>query len=181
MLHGMMADRISSRAFVGRRVNQLAARFSRERDGAAAVEFALIAGVLELGLLFVMSTSLDNATSKVARTIRTGSSPPASAPEFRTRVCNELGWLATDCESNLFVDVDSFATFDQIVTPTPIDVNGVVQDGEYTTGQPEQIILVRVYYQWKLIAPLITKAVENVAGGKTLVTSSMTFRNEPFS
>ena len=184
----MTVEPASSRTFVARRMTRLMGRFARARDGATAVEFALIAlpffallfGILELGLLFVLSTSLDNATNKVSRTIRTGS-PPASAAAFKQAVCNELGWLATDCTNNLFVDVDAFATFDQIVTPRPIDVNGVVRDGDYTTGQPEQIILVRVYYQWKLIAPLITKAVENVAGGKTLVTSTMTFKTEPYS
>lgn len=184
----MMAHRSSRNAFVTRRLQRLAVRFARARDGATAVEFALIAlpffallfGIMELGLLFVLSTTLDNATMKVSRTIRTGNSPPPTAQSFKNKVCQELGWLATDCASNLFVDVDTFATFDEIVTPKPIDANGVVKDGDYTPGQTSQIMLVRVFYQWSLIAPLVTQAKQNVAGGKTLITSTTTFRNEPY-
>jgi len=185
----MMADRSPHSAFVCRRLARLAARFARDRRGATAVEFSLIAlpffallfGILELGMLFVLSTSLDNATNTVARTIRTGASPPPSAAKFKEAVCDELGWLASDCPSNLFVDIDAFKTFGEVVTPTPIGAGKIIKDGDYTVGASEEIMLVRVFYQWKLITPLLTKAVDNVAGGKTLVTSTMTFRNEPYS
>ena len=41
------------------------------------------------------------------------------------------------------------------------------------------IVLVRVYYPWKLYVPLMAGALEKTPG-KTLLTSITTFRNEPY-
>src|SRR5579872_7606870 len=83
------------------------------RDGATAVEFAMVAvpffallfGVLELGMLFMASTTIDAATVQVARQIRTGqfqSGANHSAADFKTAVCNNMSWISTaDCQANL--------------------------------------------------------------------------------
>ena len=42
------------------------------------------------------------------------------------------------------------------------------------------IVLVRVWYQWNLIAPLMNQALVKLPG-KTLISSTATFRNEPYS
>ncbi|MEI9965539.1 MAG: hypothetical protein WDM92_13585 [Caulobacteraceae bacterium] len=38
----------------------------------------------------------------------------------------------------------------------------------------------RAYYQWSLVAPLMDKALTSLSGGKALLTSTATFRNEPY-
>ena len=40
--------------------------------------------------------------------------------------------------------------------------------------------MVRAYYQWPLIAPLMSQALETLNGGKNLITTTATFRNEPY-
>ena len=67
-------------------------RFTRADDGAAAVEFAFVAipflmlvfGIIELGLLFLVSMSLENALMTVDRGIRTGDEVRVSTPVITT-------------------------------------------------------------------------------------------------
>lgn len=168
-------------------------RFRRARGGAVAVEMALIAtpffmlmfGVLELSLIFLVSSSLENATAQAARTIRTGSFQNGATPTaaaFKTSICNAFGWMQSDCLSNLYVDVRTFSSFSQVTAPQPIQ-NGVFNPASLTCnpGGPGDIVVVRAYYQWPLIAPLMSQALQQLNSGKTLLTSTATFRNEPYT
>jgi Flp pilus assembly protein TadG len=171
-------------------------RFLRHERGATAVEFALVAtpflallfGIMELGLIFMGSVTLDNATQAAARKIRTGQvvSPGTetgkelSRGAFRDAVCNGMGWMKDDCMANLVVDVRTFTQFQSIAYDDPIS-NKTFNPGQVTfeTGGPSDIVLVRVYYPWKLYVPLMAGALEKTPG-KTLLTSITTFRNEPY-
>lgn len=188
----MTGQSLLPRALAHRRLARLAGRLAHARDGATAVEFALLAlpffallfGILELAMIFVLSTSLDNASATAARTIRTGQlqAGSPSAGTFKSTICDNLGWLAADCAASLEIDVRTFPKFSDITLADPVN-NGVFNKGslQFTPGGPEDIVLVRVYYQWTLISPLLSKAVAKINGGKTLVTSTLAFRNEPFS
>lgn len=170
----------------------LARRFARVRGGASAVEFALVAapfflllfGVIELALVFLLSTSLENATSEAARKIRTGELQTmggASAQTFKQDVCNNLGWLAGDCPTRLVIDAQSFPTFDSVNMPPPIE-NGVMkpENAKFLIGGPNDIVVVRTYYQWALFTPLVGQALQQLKNGSMLVVATATFRNEPY-
>lgn len=172
------------------------ARFLRHDRGAAAVEFALVAapflallfGVIELGLVFMGSVTLDNATQAAAREVRTGQviSPSDAAGKstardtFRKKICAGMGWMESDCNSNLTVDVRTFSQFQDVTYSDPIS-NKTFNPGSVTfeTGGPSDIVLVRAYYQWTLYVPLMAGALEKTTG-KALLTSVTTFRNEPY-
>jgi Flp pilus assembly protein TadG len=174
------------------RVRAVSGRLRRDRSGASAVEFALIAvpfltllyGIVELALAFLLSTSLENATAQTARKIRTGelqNSGAANAAGFKKAVCDDLGWLAGECQSQLYIDVRTFQTFDSVNMPQPVS-NGEFNPGALTfnAGGPNEIVVVRAYYQWKLFTPLISKAMQTLKNGSMLVVSTATFRNEPY-
>ncbi len=181
---------------IHRRLNRLRAcgrRFRQDRDGATAVEFALVAlpflallfGIIELAMIFLVSTSLDNATATAARTIRTGQlqgAGGATSTSFRNSICTNLGWLSSTCGANLNVDVRTYNNFNDIVLTDPV-VNQTINVGSLTfqPGGPEDIVVVRAYYQWALFTPLLSMAVQKLSGGKALLTSTLTFRNEPYS
>ena len=69
-MHGVSTFRL--------RLRKRIQRFADARGGAAAVEFALISvpfflllfGIIELALVFLLSTTLDNAAVEASRTIR---------------------------------------------------------------------------------------------------------------
>ncbi|HEX8234086.1 MAG TPA: TadE/TadG family type IV pilus assembly protein [Caulobacteraceae bacterium] len=175
-----------------RRVRPALRRFAKARGGATAVEFALIAtpffllmmGVIELSLAFLLSTSLENATSEAARKIRTGEMQTkggATATTFRNDVCASLGWLAADCPAKLAVDVRTFQTFASVNMPSPVS-NGTFNPGAlmFQAGGPNDIVVVRAYYRWSLFTPLVGQAMEQMNDGSMLVVSTATFRNEPY-
>ena len=168
------------------------ALFARAKGGAAAVELALVAlpffalllGVIELSLIFLVSSSLENATALAARTIRTGqlqTGGSATASAFKTTICNNFGWLPSSCNGNLYVDVETFTTFASVTAPQPV-TNGVFDSSKlsFSPGNPSDIVVVRAYYQWPLIAPLMFQSAQQLSGGKLLITSTQAFRNEPY-
>jgi Flp pilus assembly protein TadG len=168
------------------------ARFIGAQDGATAVEFALVAtpfflllfGIIELAFIFLVSSSLENATAQAARTIRTGelqTAGGATASSFKAAVCAKFGWLQSDCTANLSVDVRTYQTFASVTAPQPVS-NGTFNPGALTfaPGGPNDIVVVRTYYQWPLIAPMISQAMQQLSGGKALLTSTAAFRNEPY-
>lgn len=178
--------------------NSLAARlrdrfnsYAADNRGVAAVEFALIAapffflifGLLEVCIIFIMAAILDHGVADAARPLRTGSVQQAgmTAEEFRDLLCGELMGMM-DCESKLHFDVQTISGFSSTPTGTPLDSAGLVDDEEFgfNPGGPNDIVAVRVFYEWDLLTPGLTAPLANMAGHKHLLQSNAVFRNEPF-
>ncbi|OYW82090.1 MAG: pilus assembly protein TadE [Asticcacaulis sp. 32-58-5] len=162
-----------------------------DRTGAAAVEFALIAGplillifaCLELALFIVVSVLLDNATQSAAREIRMGilTAGNSNATSFRQQICDNMGWVATTCMSNLQIDVQTFDNF------AMVDLTPPIEDGEfeeanfsYDVGDGSQIQLVSAYYSYSLITPILNSGLSTLSNGDAVLTTQVVFRNEPF-
>jgi Flp pilus assembly protein TadG len=161
------------------------------RDGATAVEFAMVAlpffmllfGVLELGMLFMASTAIDAAATQVARQIRTGqfqSGANHSAADFKTAVCSNMSWISTsDCQANLSVDARTFADFSSIDLTVPVTNNQIDQAKlSFTPGNSCDIVLVRVFYPWTLVTPVLEPGLPNLGPSQRLLTTAVAFRNE---
>jgi Flp pilus assembly protein TadG len=173
------------------------ARFARQQGGATAVEFAMVAapflallfGIMELGLVFLGSVALDNATQAAARKVRTGElvSPGTAAAKeisrqaFRDAICEGMGFQEANCKAKLLVDVRTYTAFNGITIPTPATDVNFKNQMTFDTGGAGSIVLVRAYYPWTLVAPLFTSLEKVKGSGETLLTSVTTFRNEPFS
>jgi Flp pilus assembly protein TadG len=166
-------------------------RFLRARRGATAVEFAFVAlpfisllfATLELGMVFLVQTTLDNATDEAGRQIRTGVLQTAggTAATFKTAVCNEMTWMGSACATNLSVDVRTFTSFAGQAPPTFV-TGGVYNPATmtFTPGTACNIVLVRTYYPWTIFTPLLNAGLVNVSTNKRLIQSAASFRNEPF-
>jgi Flp pilus assembly protein TadG len=170
-------------------------RFARAQRGATAIEFAIIAlpflvllfGIIELGMVFLVSTTLQNATDNAARQIRTGQFQTSGANtqnDFKALVCNSMSWLSTPCATKMSVDVQTFANFTDLsakgqVNATTFNPNNLC----WSTGQPGDIVLVRTYYQWDVFTPLLDASLVNMGAGskKRLISAATSFRNEPWS
>ena len=162
-----------------------------DNAGATAMEFAFIAGplfflifgLLELSLVFIVSTTLEHGINEASRQIRTGSlqTGGGTQAEFETAVCSELFGLL-DCGANLFIDVRVFENFTSSDRPTAIDDDGDFDNSnfQFSPGQSGEIVLVRAFYEWELITPFVSKPLANLSNGNLLIQSSFAFRNEPF-
>lgn len=167
-------------------------QFVKNREGAAAVEFALVAiplfwmifGMLEFGAMSLVQTTLDSALAQTGRQIRTGEAQQSglTKAELEARICGNINQIMSlECEGNLFLDVDRYDSFANVGNGTPVKDGGIDQ-GQlgYTPGGANEVILVRAYYQWHIFTPLFGAIFANMNDGRRLVVSSMMFRNEPF-
>jgi Flp pilus assembly protein TadG len=164
----------------------------RRKDGATAVEFALVAvpffwimfGIIEIAGISLIQTSLDAAVSETTREIRTGQTQGArqNAAQFKQRVCTYLNRLMpADCTGSLYIDARRFTDFSTVAGTNP--VNGGAIDPtrmRFETGGASEIVLVRVYYKWKIFTPLFGRFFANLGAEDRLIVSSSLFRNEPF-
>jgi Flp pilus assembly protein TadG len=189
-----MLDRI--RRKIAARVHRLlparaACHFARHQDGAAAVEFALVAlpflaltfAILETALVFFAGQTLEAATADSARLIMTGQAQTASfsQADFKTQVCNRLAGGLLDCTNGVYVDVRTYASFSAVNTGSPI-VNGTFDTTKmvYTPGTQGSIVVVTLYYQWPIYVSLLGSNLSNLNSGSRLLVATSVFRNEPY-
>jgi Flp pilus assembly protein TadG len=189
-----MLERI--RCKIAARVHRLlsarvACRFARHQDGAAAVEFALVAvpflallfAILETALVFFAGQTLEAAASDSGRLIMTGQAQTAgyTKDDFKTQVCNRLAGGVFNCSNGVYVDVKTYASFSAVNTASPI-VNGTFDPTKvaYDAGTQGSIVVVTLYYQWPIYVSLLGNNLSNLNGGSRLLVATSVFRNEPY-
>jgi Flp pilus assembly protein TadG len=169
-------------------------RFARRQEGAAAVEFALVAApflalmfaIIETALVFFAGQALETAAADSARLIMTGQAQTQgySEAKFKEAVCARIYGLF-NCTGELFVDVKSYPKFSDASAniSKPIDANGNLKTSEfgYNPGGPSQIVVVRLMYQWQVYVPLLGLNLADTAGSKRLLMATVAFCNEPFT
>jgi Flp pilus assembly protein TadG len=165
--------------------------FRDAERGATAVEFALVAvpflalvfAIFELAMMFLVSTTMESSAQTEARTLRTGQfqSSAGTAASYKDAICADLGWLTSDCNANLYVDVRTFPAFGQVTAPWPV-TDGAIDPGKLTFQATSacSIVLARAFYNWTLLAPDLS-GVAHMNGNKVLLTAASSFRNEPFN
>lgn len=177
-------------------------RFRRNKAGATAIEFAMVAmpffaltfATLESSLSFFVGQVLETATADTARQIMTGEvrSTTMSAGDFHARVCANIPALIP-C-GDVQIDVRRYNQFSdaQISKPT-IGGGGVVNWGGadtnplFETGAGGDLIVVRVMYPMPVFTNIFGASVNgaslatmNDGAPKMLLMATSSFRNEPF-
>lgn len=164
----------------------------RQQDGAAAVEFALVAApflaltfaILETAMVFFAGQTLEAAAADSARLIMTGQAQSAgfTQAQFKTAVCARIYGLF-DCANGLYVDVKSYSSFGAISNTAPI-TNGVLDTAKttYSPGDVGNIVVVSLYYQWPIYVSMLGNnlASTGLSGGNRLLTATAVFRVEPY-
>jgi len=101
-------------------------RYKDAKDGATAIEFALLAlpffallfAILELAIIFFISSTMTHAVSEAGRKIRTGNFQNCSQDQFKALVCAEMVGLG-NCEERLRLDVVTNSNFSSVSLPPP--------------------------------------------------------------
>lgn len=175
--------RAASRSAIGR-------RFIKQQDGAAAVEFAMVAtpflaltfAIIESAMVFFAGQSLEAATASAARLILTGQAQTNgySAADFKNQVCSRVASLF-DCSNGIYVDVKTYTNFGSVSSTSPV-TNGKLDtsDMDYTPGGPGCIVKIAVYYEWPIYVSLLGNNLSNLNGNKRLLVATSVFRNEPY-
>lgn len=165
--------------------------FLADRQGATAVEFALIAtpfigllvGIIQTFLVFFSQQLLETAVNQSSRLILTGQAQAQSMTQsqFASQVCSNLPILIV-C-NNLMIDVQvagSWTTANASAPTLTFDSNGnVTNTWQFSPGNPGDIVVVRVMYQWPVLMGPIG-ALANLSNGKRLIMASTAFQNEAY-
>jgi len=185
-----MRPRIFSNARLLRRVAAVH-RILRREDGAAAIEFGLVAApflalvfaIMETSLVFFAGQTLETAAADSARLIMTGQAQTQGMDQttFKNAVCSKIHGLF-DCNGGVYIDVKTYTSFSNINITNPLDANGNLQTNfVYQPGGPGDIVVMRLIYKWPVYVSLLgLNGLSNMSGSNRLLVSTVAFRNEPY-
>jgi len=166
-------------------------RLVRRQDGAAAVEFGLVAApflalvfaIIETAVVFFASQALETAAADSSRLIMTGQAQTAGydAATFKNAVCAKIYGLF-NCQSGVSVDVQKFSSFSSITNTKPVDSSGKFNlNPSYNPGGACDIVLVRLFYEYPVYVSLLGLKLSDLSSGKRLLAATAVFRNEPYT
>jgi Flp pilus assembly protein TadG len=191
----MTGHSMSLKAAIAESCRRLRRRWRADGEkGSAAIEFAMVApvfflflfGIIETGVIFFGTAMLQNATDDVARQIRTGTlTGKLTQTELVQNICQEINGLisSADCTKNLQVDLRSYASFGSSAYPSVADSNGMIDPAklEVDPAADCSVVLLRSFYPWKILTPMMSVLLQNTTTGFRMLSSSSAFRTEPYS
>lgn len=180
--------RASTRYFL-RRARDVS-RFRRARDGATAVEFAMIApaflaiviALLEVSYFLFAQQTLQTAAVEAGRLFMTSQGPSQAALlDPSSSICKIIQPLLS-CGS-VMVDVQPYDSFSNANAGTPTltyDGQGnVTNTWSYAAGAPGQVVVVRLMYQLTTITGPLGFVLSNLSNGMMLAMGVTAVRVEP--
>lgn len=165
-------------------------RFVRHQEGAAAVEFALVAApfiallfaIIETALVFFAGQVLETAVADSSRLIMTGQAQTQNFDQakFKQAVCSNVYGLF-DCSGGMYVDVRTYSSFGGATPPSPINADGTLNNNfVYQPGGPGDIVVARLLYEWPVYVSMMGMNLANLGNNKRLIVATAAFRNEPY-
>ena len=185
-------------------------RFAGDREGAIALEMALVGppfllvmlALIDFGLTMLTQSVLDGAARDAARLIRTGQVQTSGNPigTFQTLLCSDMSSVMTTatCNANVLFEVQVFGSYGSIAFTSCTRNNNQAGNGtacSFTPGAASQIVGVQVSYARPYIVPWVGACLSggncwtgpaSTAGTgaqgtqTTTLTSTVIFKNEPF-
>jgi len=176
------------------------------QKGSAAIEFAFIApifftlllGIFESAIMYFSQAALQSGVSSVGRLVRTGqtacysgsgaSCKAITEDQLKTQICNVAGALLPNCLTKLVLDMETSPSgFGSVTVPPPVSTNAdpskqtFIAPDKFDLGSSCSVVVVRAYYQWPVVTPVMSWFLVNLAGGNHLMTGATAFRNEPYA
>ena len=172
-------------------------RIAASESGATAVEFGLVAApflallvaLLQTAMVFFAGRVLDEITDQASRYIMTGQAQSANMTQagFKNYLCtgtNTTGLVSSlfSC-SNFMINVQNYSSFSSASTTTPtltFNNGNVSNTWSWSPGNPGDIVVVQVMYQWPIVLGPLGFNLSNLSNGKRLLVSTAVFKNEPY-
>jgi Flp pilus assembly protein TadG len=175
-------------------------RLLRSRDGAAAIEFALLAipyflivfAIIETFIAFTGEQLVANAVDTMARRLRTGQITAENTTEakFRSEFCDEISILIQCGEDNkLILDLRSFSNFADIPKTVPRESGEQFGDltatDVYEPGGAGTINMLRAYYRWEIVTDLVRPYISTIrpsdgSRSEFLIVATAAYKNENY-
>lgn len=181
-------------------------RFIHAEHGVTAIEFAVVApvlilmmfGIIEFGVIMLVTNMMESATTVTSRMGKTGfvaagqTREDTLLAEVRARTGSMLD------PDKLTISSQYYAQFDQIGRAEPwndANHNGIAEPGEYTDvngngmydsdmglagyGDAEDIVVYTVHYPWPIMTPIMREIIGD-AEGNFPISASAVVKNEPY-
>ncbi len=178
-------------------------RLLRSKDGAAAIEFTILAipyfiivfAIVETFVAFTGEQLVSNAVETLSRKIRTGQIVTATTDteKFRQDFCDEISIMIqcseteVDSPNKLLLDVRSYAKFTDIPKTVPLNSAGDVDGNSFgfAPGKQNTINVMRAFYKWEIITDILRPMLSTIKpsgddSGYFLIVETSTFRNEDY-
>jgi Flp pilus assembly protein TadG len=180
----------ASEPVVKKRYNLLR-RFSKDERGSNAIEFVLLIfpftlmmfAVIETGVSFAAQQLISNAADDVARGLRVDTIKQADATptSIKDAICNQISVLVAANCPELSIDLQTYTSFGVVPITIPRTPGGDLNTASFVIapGPRGSINQIRVFYKWPIMADFMRKYLSDLPGGKTLLYSTLTWRNEP--
>jgi len=168
-------------------------RYRKSQDGAAAVEFAMVAApfffvlgsIAETGLMLFTEYAIQNAVQGAGRLIRTHQAAAVdgtvlmSESDFKTALCSKVTSLI-DCAGSVTVYVESAADFASLKgsIPSYVDI-GASGPNSYDPGAAAETVGVIATYDWDFAFPFMDFLGNIDGGSKRRLHGIAVFVNEP--
>lgn len=163
----------------------------RRKDGAVAVEFALVAlpffmmvmGLIEVSLMYASAVVLEGGTVQAARAIRTGAVQQSADPEetFKALLCAHTASLIP-CESLIYEVIhppgDTFGDLEGI--PPTYDEDGNLESNGFNAGGISDVVVIRTSYRYNFITPMMAPLLSSASDHGITLLSTVTLRSEPY-
>ena len=145
--------------------------------------FFMMFAIMEIALIFVTNSILENAVQESGRLVRTGQADNAglTAEQFKTELCSRMSIFSGDCPGRAFVDVREIPQFRAPGTTGPMAGGTFDESGlDIQPGDPGSLMLVRVWYRQPLVTPYLNQSLSRLNDNNAVLTISTAFRNEPY-
>jgi Flp pilus assembly protein TadG len=174
------------------RRRRLLQNFGLGRKGATAVEFAIIApifvglliSVLETALYVFAQSAMQAAAAQAGRLFLTGQAQTQglNAAQLVGDVCPPALFTC----GNMMVDVENYSSCTSppntsMPTLTFNAQGQVTNSWNYNPWTDGQIVVVRLMYQWPVVAGPLSLIVPNYSNGTSLIMGVAAIRVEPYS
>lgn len=168
--------------------------FTRCKKGTSAVEFALVAApflailvaLIQSALVFFAERVLDETVEEASRVIMTGQAQTESMSQnqFAAWVCSNASVFGLFTCGKFMINVQNYGSFAAANTSTPTltfnAAGNVTNTWAYDLGNPGDIVIVQVMYQWPVMLGPLGFTLANLGNGNRLLIATAAFKNEPF-
>lgn len=177
---------------------RLLKRFTKDRKGATALEFAILVipfsallfSIIELAIVFFIGSTVSHAMQTTAREIRTGEfqATCGTAETFKAKICDGMAGLG-NCQANMRIDVvtsPSGRFMPNLLPPTPTTEDPAapgqptILPDTYVDTPAGAVVVVRAQYYHPLTIPGSVTRLSNQPGNRRVISAATAFRNEPF-
>ncbi|WEZ85308.1 pilus assembly protein (plasmid) [Rhizobium sp. 32-5/1] len=159
------------------------------RDGAAAIEFSLIAfpffliifGILDVALMFFVDSSLDSALHMAARDVRTGRATVEkwNLATFKQEVCGGMA-LAFDCSNSLLIVTKVMDDFSSVKFTSAVGNGKLSVKENFASGAPGNYVMIQAFLPWPSWLSSMGVDTAHLSDGRYVLSASALFRNEPY-